>query len=81
MAHKTRCEGYRRRGGAFTFGPVTWKQCEEEAVVNITVEQTEDGRVFKKTYPACMTCWNEAIEDRNINVLKATPIMEEENGT
>ena len=52
-----RCEGYRRRGGAFTLGPVKWEQCEEEAAVRLTVKQ--DNKVSQ--FPACMVCWNEAI--------------------
>lgn len=30
-----RCEGYVRKGGVFTFGPVKWVQCENEAVKSI----------------------------------------------
>jgi len=54
----TRCEGYRRYGGVFSLGPVTWAQCSEEAVVMITV--TQDGET--KSFPACFTCWHEALE-------------------
>lgn len=81
MADEIRCEGYRRYGGAFTLGLIKWVRCEEVAVVNITIEQDEDGRTYKKTYPACMKCWNEAIESESITVLNATPIVKEENDT
>lgn len=54
----TRCEGWRRRGGAFTLGPVKWYQCENAATVEIAVAQ--DGQTVK--YPACPDCWREATE-------------------
>ena len=66
-----RCEGYRRRGGAFTLGPVSWSQCIESGVVMLTVEQ--DGET--QTLPACNRCWKEVIEN-NVPVLKIEPIPE-----
>lgn len=63
-----RCEGWRRKGGAFTLGPVKWSQCENEAVVMLRVKQeTEQG------LPACMDCWKEAIE-RGIEILDSRPL-------
>jgi len=53
-----RCEGYRRKGGAFTLGPVQWVQCENEAVVMIECKQ--DGEI--ETFPACQKCFDEALE-------------------
>ena len=66
-----RCEGWRRYGGAFTFGPVKWEQCKNEAVVVLKVKQekTED-------LPSCIDCWNEAIE-RKIKIISSNPIKAE----
>lgn len=47
-----RCEGWRRNGGAFTLGPVEWRQCENRAMALLT---TADG-----VFPACRVCWAEA---------------------
>jgi len=67
-----RCEGWRRYGGAFTFGSVTWKQCENDAIVNLTVIQERK----KETLPACLDCWNECIE-KKIKIVKVVPIEKE----
>ena len=73
-----RCEGYRRHGGIFTLGPVKWVQCEEEAVVRLEVKQKEDDGTT--VFPACLTCWKEAVnyDDKYVKVLAAEPITEEE---
>ena len=63
-----RCEGWRRYGGAFTLGPVKWEQCKNEAVVILTVKQEEI-----EDLPACLDCWNEAI-DRRIKIISSKPI-------
>ena len=65
------CEGWRRKGGAFTFGPVNWSQCENDAIVNITV--TQDGKT--ETMPGCKTCWNEAI-DNKIEISEVVPMKD-----
>ena len=65
-----RCEGFRRYGGIMTLGPVTWEQCEEEAIVSIKVKQ--DGEI--STFPACMICWKEAIKTKEIEVIEVIPI-------
>lgn len=65
-----RCEGWRRHGGAFTFGPVRWEQCRNDAVVLLTVEQ--GGEVLKDS-PACAVCWEEG-RSRGIKQLDAKPI-------
>lgn len=70
-----RCEGWRRYGGAFTLGPVTWKQCEEAAIVQLKFRQ--DGKV--DTLPACQTCWDECIEN-DIKIIKATPLTHQSKG-
>jgi hypothetical protein len=54
-AKPPRCEGWRRRGGAFTLGPVSWEQCKADAVALLTVKQ--DGEV--STLPGCFQCWDE----------------------
>ena len=68
---KIRCEGWRRHGGVFTFGPVTWEQCKSRATVNLTVKQ--EGKV--QTLPACPKCWQEVI-DNNIKIIKVEPLAE-----
>jgi hypothetical protein len=65
-----RCEGYRRRGGAFTFGPVSWAQCENRAVVFVTIDQ---GGEITKDCPCCLECWSEGIE-QGIKQIDAKPI-------
>ncbi len=50
-----RCEGYRRYGGAFSLGPSQWRQCEDDAIVILTVVQEKEERL-----PACLVCWNES---------------------
>ena len=66
---KVRCEGWTRRGGAFTFGPVEWKQCPNDAIVNLTVHQNKKNSI----QPACMECWQEGIRN-NISILHVEPI-------
>ena len=68
------CEGYRRTGGAFTLGPVKWKQCTENAIVTLTMEQEE----VRQQFPSCMKCWQEAIDNVDIVVVSAEPIPEQE---
>lgn len=67
-----RCEGYRRRGGAFTLGPVPWEQCTNDAIVTITAYQKEEPTEY--TGPFCMTCWKEALGNPDIKVLKVVPL-------
>ncbi len=72
MAKKIRCEGWTRRGGVFTLGGLPkWSQCENDAVVMLTVEQEEI-----EEQPACMDCWNTGIENE-IKILSAVPIQSE----
>ena len=73
---KQRCEGWRRNGGAFAFGPVKWCQCKEEAIVLITFEQ---GKEKKTTLPACKVCWEDCISAKNIKILDVRPITNETN--
>jgi hypothetical protein len=68
VKNKIQCQGYRRHGGAFTFGPVTWKQCTNDAIVMLTVKQEKAERL-----PACNDCWKECIE-KGIKIIKAEPI-------
>ncbi len=67
---KARCEGFRRYGGAFSFGPVTWKQCENDATVSMNVVQ--DG--VEQRFLACHTCWVEAYSSKEIKILEVHPI-------
>ncbi len=67
----TRCEGWRRYGGAFTLGPVRWEQCPNEAVVLLEIRQ----KGVHMAEPACMECWKEAMQT-GIEVVKAIPIPE-----
>lgn len=64
-----RCEGYRRHGGVFSLGPVTWSQCTGASVVMLTIRK--EGEAV--TLPACQRCWDECIEGR-IRIIKARPI-------
>jgi hypothetical protein len=64
------CEGYRRHGNAFSFGPVTWKRCENNADVELVVVQDEE----ESTFPACIVCWDEAIGNDKIQVKDAKPL-------
>lgn len=68
------CEGFRRKGGAFSFGSPSWKQCEEKATIYITVIQNG----VEEKMPACPTCWKEAIEkesvEKEITITKTEPI-------
>lgn len=50
-----RCDAWRRKGGAFTLGPPVWRQCENAAIVLLTIQQ-EDKLVDS---PACVVCWEE----------------------
>lgn len=64
-----RCQGWRRYGGVFTFGPVKWEQCTKRAVIMLTVRQ--EGKT--ETLPACKECWNETLLT-GIKVLASKPI-------
>lgn len=65
----TRCEGWRRHGGAFTLGPVRWEQCEKDAAVKLEVEQDS----VKQLVSVCLTCWREG-RMRGIKILSAEPL-------
>ena len=67
-----KCEGFRKRGSFMTLGPVRWEQCEEEATVSIKVKQ--DGEI--STFPACVTCWKEAINTKEIEIIEVVPLEE-----
>jgi len=62
------CEGWRRKGGAFTFGPVEWEQCKNEATVMLEVKQ----ETIKKL-PGCETCWKECIE-KGLKIISVVPL-------
>jgi hypothetical protein len=64
-----KCEGYRRKGGAFTFGPVKWEQCQDEPKVMLQIE----GKA--EPLPACMECWKE-VKASGATVISAEPITQ-----
>ncbi len=65
------CEGYRRRGGAFTLGIPQWEQCTSDATVTLDMEQ--NGQRIK--LPSCPVCWEEARNHPQIKIIEATPII------
>lgn len=67
-----RCEGYRCHGGAFTLGPVEWKQCDKKAAVMIKFQQDKKTREL----PACHTCWNEVMNSPKIKILSVRPLVD-----
>jgi len=69
----TRCEGVTRHGRAFP----RWTQCENEAVVELTIRQAPGGfghNVTEDTFPVCIECWNRAKEENGVHILKAEQI-------
>jgi len=60
------CEGFRRYGGALSFGPPQWLRCAETGTVLLGI----DGRT---PIPACHECWQECIEN-GMNIDTVTPI-------
>ncbi len=75
---KNRCEGWVRREGAFTLGPVGWVQCKNKGVVILTFKYPETK---KQTLPACSKCWRKCIDDERIKIISVIPIIDgEKNG-
>lgn len=66
-----RCEGWRRHGGAFTLGPVTWTQCKNQGIVTLKFQDADSGKV--KTLPACRECWTECLAT-GVKIIEARPI-------
>lgn len=52
-----------------TFGRPVWEQCQNDAVVSITV--IRDGK--QETSPGCMECWSECLS-RGIEVASVVPL-------
>ena len=70
-----RCEGWRRYGGAFSVGGVPkWQQCKDAATVVLKVKQSDGVQEL----PACPKCWEEAIGNKDIEILSAAPLAKEE---
>ena len=67
-----RCEGWTRKGGIFTLGPVTWHQCENEATVMIKFKQGDEDIT---TLPGCPKCWQKCIDADNIEILSVEPTI------
>ncbi len=66
-----KCEGWRKEGGAFSLGPVTWEQCKNDATVMIKLQQ--EGEV--STLPGCQKCWKECIANKEIKVVSVASIV------
>lgn len=66
-----RCEGWRRNGGVFRLGPVTWKQCENQGIVTLKFRDAKSRKV--KTLPACKECWSECLTT-GVKIIEAKPI-------
>ncbi len=69
-----RCEGWTRHGGAFTFGPVEWEQCDKDGIVNITFV---NSGAIEETLPACAECWKKCIDSEDMEVLRVEPVIEQ----
>jgi hypothetical protein len=69
---KNRCQGWRRYGGMFTFGPVRWVQCKNKGVALLTTYNSDNGEI-QKPKPACVDCWIECIESE-VLIIKAVQI-------
>lgn len=72
-----RCEGMTRHGGMMTIGRPYWEQCKNEAVVMITFEQSPGGyghTITEGTLPACIDCWKNAENEKEIKIKKVTPL-------
>jgi hypothetical protein len=57
------CEGYIRRGGAFTFGRPEWFQCKNDATMKLMVTQNEK----KESFACCDECLTRVI-DKKIHI-------------
>lgn len=64
-----KCDGWRRYGGAFSMGPPEWKQCTNEATVELTIVQDDK----KSEMAACNLCWEEARNTPSIIIESARP--------
>lgn len=74
-----RCEGYRRHGGAFTCGPVSWEQCGNDAVVLLDVKNPDGSKIEKS--PACQVCWDESKTYKGMEILMAKLIVPDKKVT
>lgn len=67
-----RCQGYTRRGGFMSLGPVYWSQCKNDAEFILTV--TQDG--VDQSFPACSSC-RDACTQYGIDILTTKNIEAE----
>ena len=65
------CEGWRRTGGALSFGPVKWIQCENKATIMLQFKQGDEDIT---ALGACPVYWKECIEHDDITIINASPI-------
>jgi len=70
----SKCQGWRREGGAFTLGPVVWRQCDGKPVVRMNVRQEgeETGDL-----PSCERCWRGADANPEVEIVSVKPLAEE----
>jgi hypothetical protein len=71
------CEGQRRDGGAFSLGLPQWRRCTSPATVMLRLAQNDEIVEL----PGCSVCWNECVENDEINVLSVRPLTEDETNT
>lgn len=70
LSPRVQCEGYRRYGGAFCLGPVTWERCKLDATRILEVKQ--GGKGLSK-FPVCEECLQECLRTEGIEVVSITP--------
>ena len=63
------CEGWIRRGGAFTLGPVSWEQCKSDGIVILKIRQKIDKPKIQ-SLPACQECWTKVKDNKSDNGAK-----------
>ena len=69
---KKRCKGWTRTGGAFSLGSPKWEQCEEKAIVNITIKRPKEKQ---ETLPACAGCWEKMTAGEDIDEAKIIKVV------
>ena len=68
-----KCDGMEREGGAFSLGPVTWRECANPATLVMIVIQ--DGSQTERHY-ACQAC-REKGEANGIKIVSVEPLTGE----
>lgn len=65
----SRCDGWHRRGGAFTMGPVTWSQCSKVPDFHLRIDQGDGVEHFY----CCVECFETSV-DGKITVIEKVPM-------